>query len=126
MAGTLHQGDEVHFSLETTDSSTAVAIPIFRSGSNAAITLADNQIFTFDTLIVVSEDALDVEVYLGAAGGSASAAETVVKGEFGTTGGVVSPFIVTGRSGTPGDAPFVEADIAGKININGTGRITEA
>lgn len=116
-------GDEIHFSLRSTDVNTApIEVPLFDAGTTNVRTLESNEFLEIDSISLVVLATGDYEVYIGDSAAPA-AGETVVRGDFDNTGGIAQPFIMTSRVGAVGKAMFVTGTIVTSVNVNGTGRI---
>lgn len=118
----LGQGSPIHFSLRTTDATTAIAVTLYRSGTLTSLTLASDEILEIDGYTIVADTAGDHHLYLGTST-TPAAGETVDRGDFATNGGVRGNLNTTPRVGVAGSILRIDSDVVAVININGTGRI---
>ena len=115
-------GEPIHGIVRNADVTTAVAIPIFTEGSNAARTLGANEYITVDQIVAVHAGGGDLHIFLGL-DGTAGTGETVTRGVVSESGGIVADDLH--KVGLLGETPWVASGTAGIVDVNFVGRIRQ-
>lgn len=113
-------GSPVRGILHSTDASAGVALTLYPSGGNTALTLAANEILEIETVDIISAPGGDVKVFV-AADMTLTAGNTVVRGTVAANGGIVKEFKQP-WAGSVGHTPRAIAP-AGVLDVIITGAI---
>jgi hypothetical protein len=114
-------GDPFKAELSNADITTETAVPIYKSGSVTAHTLAADEYLEIDSYHVVTLVAADVQVFLSE-NGTESTGEAIVKGEFAANGGA-SESLIEPERGLRAATIWAHSDTAGQVDVIVRGRI---
>lgn len=125
----ISRGKPIYFSEEVADASTANQILLYEagvstSGGATALTLAATERLVITEVIVVTNTAADVKVFLNEDNdGTVDAGEIVVAGDLAANGGIAKSFVAQPRMGALGANLYVSSSAAANVHVNGTGYI---
>lgn len=110
----MYNGAEVHGELHSVDASAGQEVTLYDAGSDTVITVGPNEALDIHFVQLVSAAGGDCRVFIGD-DSTPGSSETVVRGTFGTFGGIASE-LRPHYSGKPGGKLFAKAP-TGELDV---------